>query len=116
MAASISELTSEYLFYVGELHPDSYNKQREWLFAEYVKYREAGDAEVTNVSFQGGASTTQFRGASNEDHRLALKAAVEQIKALQEGQNTTSQRKPFGFRFNSPPAVELESLPGLTSP
>ena len=109
MAASISDITREYLFYVGELYPSDYTAQRTWLFARYEEYRAAGDAEVTSVSFQGQSSTSQFRGASNEDHRLALMSAIENVKGILAGQNTTSQSKPFGFRFSSAPATELEA-------
>lgn len=109
MAVSVSELTDEYLFYVGELFPGDYAKQRDWLFDQYKTRLGLGDGEVTQMSFDGSMTQTQFRGATPEDHRMALKNAIEQVKAIIDGELANSIKKPFGFRFNSPPYNELES-------
>lgn len=110
MAANLSELTDEYLFQAKNEYPATdYAAQKDWLYSIYKQFVEDGSAEVTATTFKGSSSTIQYRGANPEDHRLALKAAIETLEAKIAGATADSYRKPFGFRWTSAPAIALDN-------
>lgn len=109
MAANLSELTDDYLFRARNKYPATdYTAQKLWLYELYEQFAENGDAEVTATTFKGSSSTLQFRSATPEDHRLALKAAIEKLEDLIAGATAESFRKPFGIRWTSAPAIALD--------
>lgn len=110
MAANISQLTEDYLFRArNECAATDYAAQKAWLYALYQSVTESGDAEVTNTTFKGHSSQTQFRGATPEDHRLALMEAIKQLEDKIAGAVAASFKKPFGFRWTSAPADVLDA-------
>ena len=110
MAANISQLSDDYLFRAQLLYPATdYAAQRAWLAGLYLEAAELDGSEVTNFTFKGSSSQSQFRGATPEDYRLALKAAIQQIDSLIAGATASNFKRPFGFRWNLPPAVALDN-------
>jgi hypothetical protein len=110
MAANLSELTDDYLFRARNKYPATdYAAQKTWLYELYEQFAENGDAEVTATTFKGSSSTLQFRSATPEGHRLALKAAIEKLEDLIAGATAESYRKPFGIRWTSAPAIALDN-------
>ena len=110
MAANISEITDDYLFQGRNKFPATdYTAQKAWIYGLYEEFTANGDAEVTATTFKGSSSTLQFRGATPEDHRLALKAAIENLEAKIAGATAESFRRPFGFCWTQPPAFALDN-------
>lgn len=115
MAANISQLTDDYLFEARLAYPSDLPAQKASLIEKYlaaVAARDGGDAEVTNTTFKGNSSQAQFRGASPEDHRLALKSAIEQLENQIAGATAAAYTRPFGFRWTSAPAIVLDNAGG----
>lgn len=109
-AVSISDLTSDYLFHAEMLSPDSTAAQLEWLSGLYlVEAEDRSSAEITATSFTGNSHSAQFRASTPEDRRHALRAAIESVKATIAGATASQFAKPFGFRFNGPPAAILDN-------
>lgn len=111
MAANLSQLTDDYLFRARNLYPATdYVAQKDWLWGLYQEVLDAGDSEVTNFTFKGASNQSQFRGASPEDHRLSLKASIEQLESKIAGATASNFKRPFGFRWGFPPAVALDNV------
>jgi hypothetical protein len=111
MAANISQLSDDYLFRAKLLYsPTDYATQRTWLAGLYLDAAELDGSEVTNFTFKGASSQSQFRGATPEDYRLALKSAIEQLDSLIAGATASNFKRPFGVRWGFPPAVALDNV------
>lgn len=109
MAVSISELRREYLFRAGlQVGSDSAAK-RVFLIGLYEAVIAGGDAEAVAIGGEGSSSSWQFRGATPEDHRLALMEAIESLDGLIAGDTAAAFSRPFGFRFTNPPHTALDS-------
>jgi len=110
MAATLSQLTDDYLFEARIAYPNDYNAQKDSLVIKYqlaVAARDGGDAEVTGSTFKSNTSQIQFRGATPEDHRLAIKAAIEQVEAIIAGETASQFNRPFAIRFVEGPSTTL---------
>lgn len=109
MAISISELRREYLFRAGlQVGSDSAAK-REFLIELYEAVIAGGDAEAVAIGDEGSSSSWQFRGATPEDHRLALMEAIESLDSLIAGNTSSAFARPFGIRFINPPHTAFDS-------
>lgn len=99
MAATVSELSKDYLFQARMRSPDDLAAQKDWLWQLYQALANDDGSEVTATSFEGQSASIQFRGASPEDKQHALRLAIEDIEAQIAGEVANSMRRPFGITF-----------------
>lgn len=108
---SISDLTSDYLFEARILHPSDNNAQLQWLITAYqAEAADRSGAEITAASFKGSSHSAQFRSATSDERRSALRSAIETVEATIDGATADQFRKPFGFRFTTAPADALDAV------
>jgi len=104
-AVSVSDLRDEWLFRARNLYTPAtnYEAQRAYLWAQYQALTAEGDAEGTSTSADGSAAAFQWRGATPEEKRMALKTAIEKLEGLIGGDVASQFSKPFGFKFVGTP-------------
>lgn len=113
MPVSVSDLSAEWLFRARNLYSATdYTAQKAYLWREYVTLTGEGDAEGISVSQEGTSSQFQWRGASPDEKRQALRMAIEKLEGLIAGDVASQFSKPFGFRFVGTPH---ETFDGPTS-
>lgn len=115
MPVSVSDLRDEWLFRARNLHaPTDYAVQKKYLWAQYLIATGEGDAEGLSMGMDGGSSQFQWRGATPEEKRLALKQAVEHLEGLIAGNVASQFAKPFGFKWVGTPHETFDG-PGSSS-
>lgn len=110
MPVSVSDLRQEWLFLARNLYPTTdYTSQKTYLWKEYTALTAAGDAEGTAASKDGANGAFQWRGATPEEKRLALRGAIEHLEGLIAGEVASQYAKPFGFKFVGTPHETFET-------
>lgn len=115
MPVSVSDLRDEWLFIARNLFTATdYTSQKNYLWQKFQTLTGEGDAEGTSASMDGSSSTFQWRGATMEEKRQALRAAIEHLEGLIAGNVASQYAKPFGFKWVNTPHENFDA-PGSTA-